>query len=212
VIGRLRGAVVERLGPTEVVLDVGGVGYRVVVGTRTMAALDLGGGGRGDAVLHTHLHVREEALTLFGFSRAAERDCFEALLGAHGVGPSLALAVLDVHDPATLARVVADGDLDALVLVPGVGRKTAARLVIELRSRLELLADPGEVIGPPAGTNGAPGRPSTRAELRAALEQLGYGAEEIARAVGGLPADGDLRELLRDALGQLRHARGAPAR
>jgi Holliday junction DNA helicase RuvA len=180
---------VHRTARGDVVVDVAGVGYRVSVSPATAVAL----GSVGDeVVVHTHLHVREDALTLFGFATAEARDCFESLLGAHGVGPGLALAILSVHGPAELRRVVFEGDLDALTLVPGVGRKTAARLLLELKSRLDVPDVPG------AASDGAPG--SSRAEVRAALAALGYQPEEVRQAMGELPADGDLQTLVRSAL------------
>jgi holliday junction DNA helicase RuvA len=188
-IGRLRGMLVHRSARGEVVVDVAGVGYRVSVSPATAVAL----GSVGDeVVVHTHLHVREDALTLFGFASAEARDCFESLLGAHGVGPGLALAILSVHGPAELRRVVFEGDLDSLTLVPGVGRKTAARLLLELKSRLDVPDGAG------APLEGAPG--SSRAEVRAALAALGYQPEEVRQAMGELPADGDLQTLVRTAL------------
>ena len=177
----------------EVVVDVAGVGYRVTVSPTTAVALGPVG---DDVVVHTHLHVREDALTLFGFATAEGRDCFESLLGAHGVGPGLALAILSVHGPDELRRVVLEGDLDALTLVPGVGRKTAARLLLELESRLDVPEGAGLDA---AGTdNGAGG--SSRADVRAALAALGYQPDEVRVALGGLPAEGDLTALVRSAL------------
>ena len=187
-IGRLRGTLAHRSARGEVVIDVAGVGYRISVSPATSVAL----GNIGDeVVVHTHLHVREDALTLFGFASADARDCFESLLGAHGVGPGLALAILSTHGPNELRRVVLEGDLDSLTLVPGVGRKTAARLLLELKSRLDV--PDGDVA--PAATNGSP-----RADVRAALAALGYQPEEVRRAMGELPAEGDLTTLVRTAL------------
>ena len=191
-IATLRGTLLDRSPRGEVVVDVGGVGYRVTVAPATLVALGQLG---ATVVLHTHLHVREDALTLFGFATREERECFEALIGAHGVGPALALAILSVHRPADLRQALADGDLDSLTLVPGVGRKTAARLLIELKSRLDL-PDAEPV---PAGSNGDGGR-STRAELREALAALGYDAGEVGAALRQLPAEGEVEELLRAAL------------
>jgi Holliday junction DNA helicase RuvA len=190
-IGRLRGALVHRSLRGEVMLDVGGVGYRISVSPSTAVAL---GSIGNEVVVHTHLHVREDALTLFGFATADARDCFESLLGAHGVGPGLALAILSTHGPDELRRLVLDGDLDGLTLVPGVGRKTAARLLLELKSRLDVPEGAGfEADG--AVTNGSP-----RADVRAALAALGYQPDEVRRAMGDLPAEGDLRTLVRTAL------------
>ncbi len=199
-IGSLRGTILHRSTKGEVVLEVGGVGYRVTVPPATLAHL----GERGaTALVHTHLAVREDSLTLYGFASRDERDCFEALIGAHGVGPALALAILSVHGPASLRQALADGDLDALCLVPGVGRKTAARLMIELKSRLDL-PDDADMAAAAAGSNGHDGHgngsASTRAEVRAALGALGYEADEVHHALRDLPAEGGVEDLLRQAL------------
>ena len=201
-IGLLRGIVLDRTPKGEVVIDVNGVGYRVLVAPRTMAPLGTLG---SEVVLHTHLHVREDALALFGFDTADERNCFEALIGARGVGPALALAILGVHPPRELARVLAAGDVDGLMLVPGVGRKTATRLLLELKSRFDV-PDYDLVAGESRG--GLPGGPSpVRADLRSALAGLGYGPDEIADVLRELPPDGDVEELLRTALKLLSAAR-----
>ncbi|MFN2606910.1 MAG: Holliday junction branch migration protein RuvA [Acidimicrobiales bacterium] len=200
-IGLLRGTVAARSARGEVVLEVGGVGYRCLVAPATLAGLGQPG---SSVVLHTHLHVREEALTLYGFPTAEERDCFEALIGAHGVGPALALAILSVHGPPDLRRSLAEGDLDALTLVPGVGRKTAARLLIELKSRLDLPDLAPEAAA--AMVNGNGDR-SARADLRDALSGLGYQPDEVGAVLRELPAEGEVEELLRQALRLLAAAR-----
>ena len=193
-IARLRGTLVHRSARGEVVIDVGGVGYRINVSPGTAVAL---GSVGDDVVVHTHLHVREDALTLFGFATADGRDCFESLLGAHGVGPGLALAILSTHGPDELRRVVIEGDLDALTLVPGVGRKTAARLLLELKSRLDVPEGSGFDV---EGAGGGAGNGSPRADVRAALAALGYQPDEVRRAMGELPSEGDLKSLVRTAL------------
>jgi Holliday junction DNA helicase RuvA len=193
-IGSLRGTLLDRSvrgAAAEVLVEVGGVGYRAVVAPRTMAEL----GELGDQVfLWTHQHVREDALGLYAFAARDERDCFEALIGAHGVGPALALAILAVHTPNRLRRALADGDADALTLVPGVGKKTAARLLVELQSRLDV----PELEVVLTGDGSTP--PPARADLRAALAGLGYEADEVRSVLRELPDDGDLDTLLRDAL------------
>jgi Holliday junction DNA helicase RuvA len=190
-IGSLRGTLLDRQ-RTEVLVDVNGVGYRVLVSPSTL--VEVGPPG-GTVVLHTHLHVREDALTLYGFATRDERDCFEALIGAHGVGPALALAILSVHRPPSLRSVLASDDVDALCLVPGVGKKTAARLLLELKARLDLPeGDVLAAIGPDAGVRG---------EVREALASLGYGPQEIAEALRDLPDEGDVQTLLKDALSRL---------
>lgn len=193
-IGMVRGHLVDVLSTGEAIIDVGGVGYRVIVAPTTLARL----GDLGDTVaLQTHLHVRDDALILYGFLTRDERQCFEALLGAHGVGPALALAILSVHPPDTLRHVVAEGDADALTLVPGVGKKTAARLLLELRSRLDV-PEPAIVLDP-AGSNGG----SPRSDVREALTGLGYGLEEVREVLRELPAAGGPEDLLREALRRL---------
>lgn len=194
-IGWLRGRVIGRMAEGELLLDVGGVGYRVSVPSPVLA----GCGAQGqDVALHVHTHVREDAIVLYGFADLDQRRCFEALLGAHGVGPALALAVLSALSPADLVRAVADEDLDTLCAVPGVGRKTAARLVLDLRSRLAAAGD--EAVGIP-GSDGERGEP--RQDVRAALSELGYGPDEIRRALAGVSSDGAVEDLLRQALREL---------
>jgi Holliday junction DNA helicase RuvA len=193
-IGSVRGTVLDR-SLTEVLVDVNGVGYRVLVSPSTLSSL----GAPGTTVtLHTHLHVREDALTLYGFPTADERACFEALLGAHGVGPALALAILSVHRPSSLRQALAEDDVDALCLVPGVGRKTAARLLLELKARLDL--PDGDLS---AILNGHDTPDGARSEVRQALAALGYGPDEIRDAIRDLPPDGDVQRLLKDALTRL---------
>jgi holliday junction DNA helicase RuvA len=201
VIGSLRGRLLDR-GADEVLVEVAGVGYRLVVAPTTAVALgDVG----EDVFVWVHHHVREDAQTLYGFAGRDERATFEALIGAHGVGPSLALAILSVHAPAALARILADDDVAALCLVPGVGKKTAARLLVELKSRLHV-PDSGAV--PAAvGGNGSAGPPSAHADVREALAGLGYGPDEIRTATADLPDDADTSALLREALQRLGTAR-----
>jgi len=201
VIGSLRGTVLERVpGPSagELLLEVGGVGYRVAVPTPTLALAGVG----GPMFVHVHTHVREDAIVLYGFATRPERQCFDALIGVHGVGPALALALLSTHAPAALQRIVASEDADALTMVPGVGRKTAVRLLLELRARLELL-ELGDGAGTtPAGPALASGG-GPLADVRVALGALGYGADEVREALRALPEGDDPAELLRHALKQL---------
>jgi Holliday junction DNA helicase RuvA len=199
VIGFLRGTVVLRSGEGDVVLDVSGVGYRVTVTPATAAAL---AAGTGEATVFVHTHVREDAIVLYGFVHDDERRCFEVLLASHGVGPALALAIMASLSPASLSTAVIEDDLDTLCSVPGVGRKTAARLLIELKSRLDL----PDLSGVPAGPDGAPapaGVGTSRAEARAALAELGYAADEIRGALEGLRDDVGVEEMLRLALREL---------
>jgi holliday junction DNA helicase RuvA len=214
VIGYLRGRVIERhpAGDTavEVVLDVGGVGYRVLVSPRLAASLTLSSDGVVDAAeepeqlvaLSVHTHVREGAITLYGFVDTDERRAFEILLGAHGVGPALALAVVAVHGPARLVEIVAADDVDSLTLVPGVGRKTAMRLLVDLKSRF------GELDGARSAPPALPGSaPSPASEVVEALAQLGYGPDEIRGVTRMLPSEGTTEDLLRTALRELARRR-----
>ncbi len=204
-IGSLRGTLADARLDGSVLVDVGGVGYRVLVPPASVPVLGHVG---ATVALHTHLAVREDALTLYGFATNDERGCFEALIGAHGVGPALALAVLSVHSPGALRRAVADDDVGALCLVPGVGRKTAARLLIELKDRLEVFGDADLVVPSVAGeANGSGAVRPARAEVREALVALGYEAEEVRTALGGLPEGDDVATLLRAALAGLGRGR-----
>jgi Holliday junction DNA helicase RuvA len=187
-IGSVRGTVIERTASGEVLVEVGGVGYRVNVPAGAMPTLHPGTA----AFLFTHLHVREDAMVLYGFPTRDERDTFEALIGTTGVGPKLALAMLSVHSPAGLRRALLEDDLAALTLVPGVGKRTAQRLLVELKSRLEV---PELDLGAETATGPAP-----RAEVRAALTGLGYGNDEVRDVVAQLPEDGTVEDLLREAL------------
>ena len=198
-IGSLRGILLDRSAKGDVLVEVGGVGYRVQVTPGSLVSLgDLG----GPVFLHIHTHVREDALVLYGFPTSDERSCFEALLATHGVGPALAMAVLAVHSPVALRRIVATDDADALTLVPGVGKKGAARLLLELKSKLDVPDVDLEIV--PATVAAA----SARVEVKAALAQLGYAAEEIRLAVQHLPDDGTVGELLRVALRSLATSKG----
>jgi Holliday junction DNA helicase RuvA len=197
-IGSLRGRLLHR-GAGEVVLEVGGIGYVIVVSPTTVVALGEVG---HEAFVWVHHHVREDTETLYGFSTRDEKVTFEALLGAHGVGPSMALAILSVHAPAALVRILADDDVAALCLVPGVGKKTAARLLVELKSRLDV-PETGVV---PAIAGGGPafvGPATPVTDVRDALAGLGYSADEIRVATADLADDGDTAALLRQALRQL---------
>jgi Holliday junction DNA helicase RuvA len=199
----LRGNVALRSADGEVIIDVGGVGYRVAVTPATAAALMMSGtakGGGSEATLFVHTHVREDAIVLYGFLHDDERRCFEVLLGSHGVGPALALGIMAVLSPASLSTAVLEDDLDTLCTVPGVGRKTAARLLIELKSRLDLPDLSLERTGK-AGASG--GSRTSRSEARAALAELGYAPEEIRGALDGLRDDVGVEEMLRLALREL---------
>jgi Holliday junction DNA helicase RuvA len=204
VIGLLRGAVVLRTAEGEVIVDVAGVGYRVTV-TPAAAASLAAAGASSEATLYVHTHVREDAIVLYGFVHDDERRCFEVLLGSHGVGPALALAIMAMLSPAALSTAVLEDDVETLCTVPGVGRKTAARLLIELKSRLDLPDFSLEPVGTAVSAGDGAGRASrtARAEARAALGELGYAPDEIRGALDGLRDDVGVEEILRLALREL---------
>jgi Holliday junction DNA helicase RuvA len=170
VIGSLRGTVLDRClrsdHQVELLVEVSGVGYRAMVPAGSAGhAVELG----GPVFLHVHTHVREDALVLYGFSSREERECFELLLSAHGVGPAVALALLSVLTPAALGRAVLTEDLSSLMLVPGIGKKTAQRLVMGLARRPR----PGARARDAArGQRGRPGRSARRAEGRSGRPRL----------------------------------------
>jgi len=188
-IGSLRGTVLERIAPSSVLVEVGGVGYLCQVTPATLAELE----PSSPVFLHVHHHIREDAATLYGFLARAERDAFQLLISTHGIGPSLGLAILSVHAPAALADVIATGDAAALTSVPGVGKKTAERLLVELRDTI------GDAI--PSGVSDSAATPV--ASVREALVTLGYTPEEIRLALQSLPTDSSAETMLRHALAAL---------
>lgn len=198
-IGSLRGVLLARSPDAELIVEVSGVGYRVQATPSTAAGV----GSPGSEVFVQVSHVvREDGQTLYGFSTLDERRTFEALVGARGVGPTLALSILAVHDPDGLRRAVATDDVDMLCLVPGVGPKTAVRMLVELKSRLDL----PEAESPPATNTSSlavSAGDDARTDVRAALDGLGYGIEEIRAVLADLPVADDAGLLLREALRRL---------
>ncbi len=186
-IGRLRGTLVS-LRATGVVLDVGGVGYEVFVTPRTVADLPSVG---EEVVLHTHLVVREDAMLLHGFGGEAERDLFRVLLSASGIGPKVAMATLGALQPEKLRRAIAAEDVDTLTTVPGIGKRGAQKMVLELKPKITA-ADADTVVGT-----------STVAQVRDALEGLGYQAAEIREVMNDIEDEAPVAEQLRQALRSL---------
>jgi holliday junction DNA helicase RuvA len=194
-IAQLRGRVLRKE-PQEVVVDVGGVGYRVTIPLSTFYRL---GDPGADATLLTYTHVREDALALFGFLTAGEQTLFEKLIGVAGVGPKLAINILSGIEAPELVSALRTSDLARLTRIPGVGRKTAERLVLELKDKMPaVLAEAeAEAAAPPS----VPG--SSKDDLVSALVHLGYSRPEAERGVErALREDGDGRfeDLLRRTL------------
>jgi Holliday junction DNA helicase RuvA len=192
-IALLSGRVVEKV-PSRVIVDVNGVGYDVLVPLSTFYVL----GDAGAAVtLRIHTHVREEVIALYGFATPLEQDLFERLIAINGVGPKLALAVLSGIEPAELIRAIRAQDVARLTRIPGVGKKTAERIGLELKDRLPVSL---AAVGPAAA---AVPEDRQRADLISALLNLGYhravAEKAIDRAVKAGP-DAPFEHLLRDAL------------
>lgn len=189
-IARIRGALAE-FDESFIVVDVGGVGYELEVSSSTLSSLPAVG---DELTLFAHHVVREDASLLYGFARKAERNLFRALIRINGVGPKLALALISSLELGEFARCVADNDLARLTKVPGVGRKTAERLVIELRDRLDII---------PASTasQSEPSSAATVREAEEALEALGYRRQEVNRVFDDVAVAGQsTAELVRLAL------------
>lgn len=179
----------------EITLDVGGVGYRISMSSAGLARHRSSG---GEIFVWIHHQQREDSQTLFGFADQEERETFEVLIGTHGVGPSLALAILATLDPSTLRTTVITEDLSSLCRVPGVGKKTAQRLLVELSTRFDASAVDlrrGDESGTSAGSAGD--------DLIDALIALGYRGDEIASVIGSVPAEGSVADRLKFALGRL---------
>jgi len=186
VISRLRGAPVGR-SPDGLVLDVGGVGYLVAT---TPSALRRATDAR-EVTLETYLHVREDALQLYGFADVAERELFVHLLAVSGIGPKVALAVVSSAPPDQLRRAIALGDAARFQVIPGIGKKTAERIVLELK---EKIGTDDVVLHPAALAGGA------HAVARDALVELGYSPSQAEQALARVDPDLPVEERVREAL------------
>src|SRR2546426_1280379 len=203
-IGQLRGRLAEKR-PNQVLVDVGGVGYLVQVPLSTYAAL---GELHTEVTLLIHTHVREDALALYGFVSSREKHFFEMLLSASGVGPALALKILSGMSVEELVPAIRGSDLARLTRIPGVGRKTAGRMVVELKDKLEAVAVDTEKLAAssPAGIE---------AEVVSAMVNLGYDGRAAETAVGEAKSQagaGNFEKLLRGALQSLSAPKGRAAR
>jgi Holliday junction DNA helicase RuvA len=172
--------------PEGLVLDVGGVGYLVAATPSAVRAAD----GETEVSLHTHLHVREDALQLYGFAELAERDLFLQLLSVNGIGPKVALAIVSGSPAADLRRAIVLGDTARFQAIPGIGKKTAERIVLELKEKLAVTA-----IAPVAGAG-----TDDHVVARDALVELGYSVADAERALAETDADATPEERVRQAL------------
>jgi Holliday junction DNA helicase RuvA len=203
-IGQLRGKLAEKR-PNQVLVDVGGVGYVVLVPLSTFAAL---GELHTEVTLLIHTHVREDALSLYGFVSSREKHLFELLLSASGVGPSLALKILSGMSVDELVPAIRGSDLGRLTKIPGVGRKTAERMVVELKDKLEAVVI--EVERPAASSPAG-----VESDVVSALVNLGYEARVAEKAVEEARKEsgaGNFEKLLRGALQALSQSKGRAAR
>lgn len=185
-IGRIRGTLIS-LDEYTVLVDVAGIGYELDVTANTLSALP---GVGQDVVLFTHMSVREDAHSLYGFETRGERDLFRTLIKISGVGPKLALNLLSGMDVVDLARCIRDSDVARLVKLPGVGRKTAERLVVELKDRIERLVLIPEITRPKV----ADAARHVIEEAERALIKLGYRPAEASRAIGSAYVQGQSTE------------------
>jgi Holliday junction DNA helicase RuvA len=191
VIGSLRGKVLERSSDSTALIEVAGVGYLVHVTPRTLAELE----PTSSAFMYVYEHLREDAHTLYAFLDRDERSCFETLIATHGIGPAMAMAILSTYSPRSLIDIVSTADIGSLTLVSGVGRKTAERLLVELKGRLNLpLLD---------NAYERAASPTAVGDVREALAGLGYGADEIRDVLRDLPAAQNAEQMLRLALNAL---------
>jgi Holliday junction DNA helicase RuvA len=197
VIAHLRGKILDKH-PNRIVVDVNGVGYDVAVPLSTFYGLGEPG---AEIALRVHTHVREDALLLYGFATALEQDLFERLIGIGGIGPKVALAVLSGIEPLELVRAIERGDLARLTAIPGVGKKTSERIVLELKDRLPRAHAVAAVVG---GAAAEP--PVVRDDVLSALMNLGYHrplAEKAVDAAIKATPDGDFERTLKLALRNL---------
>ncbi len=188
-IGSLRGEVIERDLDGSFLVDVGGVGYLVRVSPRVMSTIT----PSQPVFLYIHHHIREAEQQLYGFLTLDERAMFQALIKVHNVGPALAMAVLGTHPPSALVDIVSSRDVAGLTLVPGIGKKTAERLIIELQS----------IASVPVLDTGSGSATRVISDVSDALAGLGYGDAEIRDTLREIPATDDSAELLRQALAAL---------
>ena len=196
-IAHINGRLLEKQ-PNRIIVDVNGVGYDLFVPLSTFYGLGEPGAG---VALRVHTHVREDALALYGFATRLEQDLFERLIGISGIGPKLALAVLSGLEPTELMRAIERGDVAQLTGIPGVGKKTSERIVLELKDRL-----PRAIPAAPASVEGAEPASAVRDDVLSALTNLGYhrplAEKAVATALKAVP-DGGFERTLKQALREI---------
>ncbi|SNY96069.1 Holliday junction branch migration protein RuvA [Halomonas sp. hl-4] len=197
-IGRLQGQLIDKQ-PPWIVVDVQGVGYELETSMTTLVALPMVG---ERVFLYTHLSIRDDAHLLYGFGREHERALFRALIKVNGVGPKLALAILSGMDEDAFMRCVRDDDSKALTKLPGVGKKTAERLIIEMRDRFPNWESGRDASLPLEATNGQAAARNSVADAEAALVSLGYKLTEASRMLADLDGSQSTEALIKAALTQ----------
>jgi Holliday junction DNA helicase RuvA len=194
VIARLKGTLIEK-SPNRIVVDVGGVGYDVLVPLSTFYTLGDAGSG---VTLRVHTHVREDVIALYGFGTGLEQDLFERLISVSGIGPKLALAVLSGIDSGELVRAIRTQDVARLTRIPGIGKKTAERIGLELKDRLAHVLQPAAAAAPEDSSGD-----QRRDDLLSALTNLGYQPQAAEKAIDATlkrSPDASFENLLRDVL------------
>lgn len=193
-IARLKGTLIEK-SPNRIVVDVGGVGYDVLVPLSTFYTLGDAGSG---VTLRVHTHVREDVIALYGFGTGLEQDLFERLISVSGIGPKLALAVLSGIDSGELVRAIRTQDVARLTRIPGIGKKTAERIGLELKDRLAHVLQPAAAAAPEDSSGD-----QRRDDLLSALTNLGYQPQAAEKAIDATlkrSPDASFENLLRDVL------------
>ncbi len=191
-IARLKGKIISKH-PTAIVIDVHGVGFEVNITTTTFESL----GDSDEISLYTYLSVREDSLTLYGFSTNAEKEMFKLLIGISGIGPKLAQSILSGIQIEELKNAISEGNISRIIAVPGIGRKTAERLLVELRDKVEKVEEVAGTTEP---------FPSVRSDAVSALVSLGYNqkqAEKIVRGILTVESEISIEDLIRKALGSI---------
>jgi holliday junction DNA helicase RuvA len=197
VIAQLRGRILDKQ-PNRIVVDVNGVGYEVAVPLSTFYGL---GDAGTEIALRIRTYVREDTLALYGFATRLEHGLFDRLISVSGIGPKVALAVLSGIEPKELVRAIQSGDLARLTAIPGVGKKTAERIVVDLKDRLPRMTDDGEEV-----SSSSPGSPAIQEDVLSALVNLGYHRPLAEKAVASalkVVSDRDFERTLKQALREL---------